>query len=408
MFTIKDWRNKPDQSTPTNAAAYEDLETRLSGYTDVAAAYAVGNRVSMLGDSITIGNSNFATTNRLRADKDPLAWASILSNSKIAYQVNAGVTGNTSANMLARIQTDIITPGCDVCVILAGTNDAGTGVPVATFAANITAMVAALRAAWIRPVLCTITPQPTTPIVSPTRRKLWDSYNTWLTVYANRNDIPLVNVAQKTVDATTGGYVAAYDSGDGIHPTAAGAKVIGQEIVNTVSPLLPGWVPPVATFQTVDALNMIAGGVFTVDTNADGVADNFTKTGSAVATVVTDAAILGKWQRMTDTVNEFTQIISTNISTGYVIGDRVALAGRFRNDSTGGQVSINLGFNGSGLTVRPLNSFSIAVPDTLFYFEMVVPASTTSINAGLLIQGSTTLDARMAQLNLVNLTALGL
>lgn len=33
-FPVKDWKNLPDESTPINATAIEDLETRLSGYTD--------------------------------------------------------------------------------------------------------------------------------------------------------------------------------------------------------------------------------------------------------------------------------------------------------------------------------------------------------------------------------------
>lgn len=371
---------------------------------------ATGNRVSFLGDSIAIGNSNFAGSNRLRGDKDPLVWASMLSHGKIAYQVNAGVTGNTTANMLARVTTDVITPGCDVCLVMGGTNDAGTGVTVATFASNITAIVAALRAAGILPVLCTIPPQPTTPVSSPTRRRLWDSYNAWLEVFCQRNDVPLVNVAQQLIDPTTGGYLSSYDSGDGIHPVALGAKVIGQAIADAVSPLLGAWLPPLAMFQTADALNLLAGGLFLVDTNADGVSDSWTKTGNAVANRVVDAAILGQWQRLADTVSEFTQIVSgnVNVGSGIAIGDRLAFCGRFKSDSVGGQVSVGWGFNGSGLTVRPISGFTIAAPGEPFYMEMVVPSGTTSVNASLLMQSSASLDARIAQMTMLNLTALGL
>ena len=33
-FSVKDWRDSPDTTTPLNAAALEDMETRLSGYSD--------------------------------------------------------------------------------------------------------------------------------------------------------------------------------------------------------------------------------------------------------------------------------------------------------------------------------------------------------------------------------------
>lgn len=368
-----------------------------------------GNRVSFMGDSIAIGNSNFTGTNRLRGDKDPLNWASLLSNSRVNYRVNAGISGNTSAQMLARIGADIITPGCDVCLIMAGTNDAPAVVSVSSYASNITQMIKQLRDNGIMPVLCTIPPQPTTPVTNPTRRRSWDLYNSWLAAYSQRTGIALVPVASKLTDPATGAYLAAYDGGDGIHPNAAGAKVIGQAIADTITSLLAPWAPPVSIFQTADASNMLAGGLFLVDTNADGTSDNWAKSGNAVASRITnDATILGTWQRLVDTVNEFSQITATNVTTGYAVGDVLALSGRVKNDSVGGQVSFTFGLNGSGLNVRPLSGFSVAVPDAQFYMEMVVPVGTTSVNAGLLMQSSTSLDARMAQMNLVNLTTLGL
>jgi len=37
-FTVKDWKDDPDHSTPVEAAALEDLETRLGAYTDTQVA----------------------------------------------------------------------------------------------------------------------------------------------------------------------------------------------------------------------------------------------------------------------------------------------------------------------------------------------------------------------------------
>ena len=36
-FTPKDWKDSPDASTPITAVALEDLETRLSDYSDLVA-----------------------------------------------------------------------------------------------------------------------------------------------------------------------------------------------------------------------------------------------------------------------------------------------------------------------------------------------------------------------------------
>jgi acyl-CoA thioesterase-1 len=366
-----------------------------------------GNRVSMLGDSVTIGNSLFDATNHYRGDKDPLNWASILSNGKMVYKVNAGIGGNNAAQMLARLQADIIAPGCDVCVVMSGSNDAQQTVSLASYAASITGIVAGLRSAGIAPVLCTSPPLVAAPVTSPTRRRLWDSYNAWLATFCHRNSIPLVPIQYLLTDPANADYLAAYSAGDGYHPNAAGARVMGQALADAVSPLLGSYKPPIALFETADALNLMAGGLFLVDTNTDGTADNWIKSGSGVATVVTDAAIVGKWQRLTDTVSETTQIAPFPVPTGWAIGDKLAMAGRFRNDSVGGTASIQWYFNGSGINVR-FGTFSVPVPDTLFYMEFVVPAGTTSIQPSLLVGGSTTLDARMAQMKLLNLTAMGL
>lgn len=44
-FTPKDWKNYPDTSTPINEAALEDMERRLSAYTDATVAAVSGGSV---------------------------------------------------------------------------------------------------------------------------------------------------------------------------------------------------------------------------------------------------------------------------------------------------------------------------------------------------------------------------
>ena len=38
-FTVKDWKDSPDTTTPLSAAALEDMETRLSAYSDARISY---------------------------------------------------------------------------------------------------------------------------------------------------------------------------------------------------------------------------------------------------------------------------------------------------------------------------------------------------------------------------------
>ena len=374
----------------------------------------LGNRVGVLGDSI-MANS-FTQASKLRGDKDPIHWAHLLSNSRIRYGRNAGVSGNTLGQMRARVQSDIIAPGdVDVCVVMGGTNDSGGGVSVAQSMSDLQAIVSALLSADIRPIVCTPPPVPTTPVESPTRRRRWDQLNAWIKGWCPANRIQMVDVAKVLTDPTTGGYIAAYDGGDGIHPSSLGAKAIGQAIHDVVTPLLPPWTPPLAVFQTSDALNLMTNGLFLTDTNADGVSDGWVKTGSSTASRVTgDANIMGVWQRFQETTtNQFTQLtMSSNISNAnFAIGDKVAFMGRIQIDSTGGVVIFSTGFVGASPSVnwRPISSFSIPTGGPLtFYEEYIVPPGTTAINASFQMQSGVGMDFRIGQLTILNLTALGL
>lgn len=60
--------------------------------------------------------------------------------------VNAGANGDTSADLLARLDTDVIACEPDAVVLLIGGNDARDGVPPAQFRANLTAIVERVHA----------------------------------------------------------------------------------------------------------------------------------------------------------------------------------------------------------------------------------------------------------------------
>lgn len=50
-FVPKDWKDEPDHTTPITAVALEDMETRLSGYTDSAAAALATRHQLVVGGS---------------------------------------------------------------------------------------------------------------------------------------------------------------------------------------------------------------------------------------------------------------------------------------------------------------------------------------------------------------------
>jgi hypothetical protein len=76
----------------------------------------IGNNIGYIGDSLTAASYPGPSVPQ---------YAELLSGGRLHCGVNAGISGNTSTQMLARI-TDVTTTSVNTCVILAGTNDLPT------------------------------------------------------------------------------------------------------------------------------------------------------------------------------------------------------------------------------------------------------------------------------------------
>lgn len=131
--------------------------------------------------------------------------------------VNAGVGGQTSTQILARFDADVIARHPQVVVIEAGTNDLYYDqLPQSVTEANITEMVTMARANGIQPILASTVP------VSPAWYATRDpqrvtALNDWLRSFATDQGVPFLD------------YYSALDGPahdtltvDGLHPNAAG------------------------------------------------------------------------------------------------------------------------------------------------------------------------------------------
>lgn len=104
------------------------------------------NRIVFLGDSVTKANNVDVSVS--------FAMQIGLAN---GYQpqdiINAGVPGNKLADMLLRLETDVISHAPDVCAFMPMINDASHGTPLATFSAQLHSIVSQLIAAGIKVVI---------------------------------------------------------------------------------------------------------------------------------------------------------------------------------------------------------------------------------------------------------------
>jgi acyl-CoA thioesterase-1 len=106
--------------------------------------------VVAFGDSIVKGHNQ------------PEGWPEMLQRDLGArfggvQMINSGVSGNTAANGLARVEKDVLEHNPDLVLISFGLNDMKNGEKVADFTANMNALVNAIQGEGTRPVLMTTT-----------------------------------------------------------------------------------------------------------------------------------------------------------------------------------------------------------------------------------------------------------
>jgi lysophospholipase L1-like esterase len=102
--------------------------------------------VVFLGDSITLGVRPGVTAAQ--------TFASIVGNARgFSSIINKGLSNDTAAGGLARLNADVISLAPKSCVVMFGTNDVFNGVSVASYKASMKSIVQQLKAAGIEVVI---------------------------------------------------------------------------------------------------------------------------------------------------------------------------------------------------------------------------------------------------------------
>lgn len=176
--------------------------------------------VTVLGDSITAGlglAQDLSMPARLQAALDRLGARSQVRN--------LGVLGDTSANGLARV--DRVPAETSVCVVALGGNDLLQGTDPSMTKANLRAIVQHLKSKNIRVVLAGVR-APGLLGVDYARR--------FTQVYPDLAREQEVFYAPDFLTGVIG--VARYMQRDGIHPNAAGARIIADRLAPVVAQAL--------------------------------------------------------------------------------------------------------------------------------------------------------------------------
>jgi acyl-CoA thioesterase-1 len=178
-------------------------------------------RIVFLGDSLTAGYG-------LERDQSvPSLIASRLVREGYAYDVvNAGVSGDTSAGGLSRLNWSLDGP-VEVLVIELGANDGLRGLPVAAMKRNIAEIITRAQQRGIRVVLTGMEAPPNYgPAYTSEFRKAYQDL-------AREHKVVFVPFYLQGVAG-----IPSLNIADGIHPNPQGARIVEQTIWRALQPVL--------------------------------------------------------------------------------------------------------------------------------------------------------------------------
>ena len=190
---------------------WPELRRYRSANAQLSTPVANENRVVFMGNSITDA----------WIDKRPDFF-------KTNPYLDRGISGQTTPQMLVRFRQDVIDLHPKVVVILAGINDiAGNTGPssLEMIEGNLASMAQLAKANRIKVVLCSVLPAfsfPWRPGINPIQKII--DLNKWIKNFADKNGFVYVDYYHAMVDERKG--LPENLSSDGVHPTAAGYKIM--------------------------------------------------------------------------------------------------------------------------------------------------------------------------------------
>jgi lysophospholipase L1-like esterase len=203
-----------------------------------------GEKVAFLGDSITSQGAGNA------AGYVKLVIAGLAANGVSATMVPAGVSGNKSNDMLARLDRDVLSKKPQWMTLSCGVNDVWHGKggvplddaaaatplyegqrPTGTYKKNITQIVEQAKAAGVKVVILTATVIKEDPN-TPENKKL-EAYNDFLRTLAREKNLPLADLnaqMQERIKAANLPKQNAFTV-DGVHMNTEGNKIMATGIL---------------------------------------------------------------------------------------------------------------------------------------------------------------------------------
>jgi len=325
----------------------------------------------LFGDSIVAQceDEATATTNGLYSQYSWTNWAQMFLGYGFKITKNSGIGGNTTTQMLARIDADVKPYPSDWVIMDGGVNDifGGTGITLATTIQNLTNIFERITKNYGRKVMMML-PTGSGYGTATTLTELYKLHR-WLKTYAREHrGIYLFDGHGWFCDPADGMPIVGYarpgdtlpeNNNRGVHPGYLGAAKIGRALADAFEPLLAK-ADGLSTSTNADTLNLCPNGRMTG--NVSGVATTWVvqNTAGGVATGVT-ATKVPRWDGKPGEAQQIYYdgtgtgvrlFIQNTDATKWAAGDVLYAEVEFETDpDTAGNydLNINLGYwNGFG------------------------------------------------------------
>jgi lysophospholipase L1-like esterase len=155
--------------------------------------------------------------------------------------VNRGVGEQTTLQMLARFEQDVVSLNPKAVVVLGGTNDIAAGISVNQIEANLTTIADLAKAHGIKPVFASILPvsdyhksdDPRYEMTVNRPPETIQALNGWMRNWCQSQGLTYMDYYTAMVDSA--GRMQADLSDDGLHPNAKGYRVMSPAALEAIA-----------------------------------------------------------------------------------------------------------------------------------------------------------------------------
>lgn len=189
-------------------------------------------RIIPFGDSITQNNATYV--NGAYQASNGFAENAIRKASRFTFMKNAGIGGNSIAQMRARLAADILVAKPDSIMFLGGTNSLVTGLSFQGMAAVLNDYEYIVQQCLFNGIIPILLTPPAKGKAGLDNQDNTGWYETrdfipFLYDMARYYSLPLIDLHKLTADSATGGFRAGL-SDDGVHPNQVGTRRIADYV----------------------------------------------------------------------------------------------------------------------------------------------------------------------------------